>query len=407
MPGPDKTVLITDVRRGSAVAIIRSFGQKGWRVIAGDSIHNSPGFYSRYTSAPLGYPSPAMDAPAFLSTLLAAIKKYEVDLLIPVTDEAILPIKAHRDTFERLCQVAMAEDHALETTLDKYQTIQLAQQSGVPVPSSHLVHTVDEASQIVAEMDWPVVLKPVVSRGYSSEAGSTKQYAVSYAGSEAELRSRMVAYEGQCPVLLQEYYQGSGQGVELLACRGKTLAAFQHKRLCEVPPSGGASAFRESVALDAQLLTYATRLVERLDWTGLIMVEFKLGDEGAKLMEINGRVWGSLPLAVASGVDFPGLLADLYAKGLPKTPEPLTDYTLGVRLVNPDLMLVWFGRVLFGRRNYPYLPFPSRRQALSVLLQLLSGRAGYDLFSREDPHPGLAEGRRLIRKALSKFRKGD
>jgi predicted ATP-grasp superfamily ATP-dependent carboligase len=223
-----------------------------------------------------------------------------------------------------------------------------------------------------------------------------------------ELKMRMTAYENLCPILLQEYFQGSGQGVELLSYEGRPLAAFQHKRLCEVPPSGGASAFRESVALTDQLMMYPTKLTQALGWSGLIMVEFKVGDDGAKLMEINGRVWGSLPLAVASGVDFPGLLADLYSMGPTSlVATPLTDYNSGIRLVNPDLMLAWFGRVLLGRRDYPNIPFPPRRRVFSVLLQLLSRRVGFDIFSWDDPNPDLTEGRRLVHKVLGKIRGGN
>src|SRR5207302_298489 len=57
---------------------------------------------------------------------------------------------------------------------------------------------------------------------------------------------------------------------------------------------------------------YAVKLLEALDWTGLAMVEFKVGADGVRLMEINGRIWGSLPLAVRSGVDFPAMLAELW-----------------------------------------------------------------------------------------------
>ena len=44
------TVLVTDAARGSAVAIIRSLGRAGWRVIAGDTDPASPGFRSRHVA---------------------------------------------------------------------------------------------------------------------------------------------------------------------------------------------------------------------------------------------------------------------------------------------------------------------------------------------------------------------
>ena len=58
-------------------------------------------------------------------------------------------------------------------------------------------------------------------------------------------------------MLLQRYHAGEGHGVELLCDRGEPLAAFQHRRLHEVPITGGASALRESVPVDPTLLDYS------------------------------------------------------------------------------------------------------------------------------------------------------
>ena len=60
------------------------------------------------------------------------------------------------------------------------------------------------------------------------------------------------------------------------------------------------------------------------------MVEFKQ-DEGTGrfyLMEVNGRFWGSLQLAIDAGVDFPKLLVAAATGGLP---APALDYRIGVR----------------------------------------------------------------------------
>jgi predicted ATP-grasp superfamily ATP-dependent carboligase len=47
---------------------------------------------------------------------------------------------------------------------------------------------------------------------------------------------------------------------------------------------------------------------------GVAMVEFKLDrrkGNAAKLIDVNGRFWGSLQLAILSGVDFPYYLYQL------------------------------------------------------------------------------------------------
>jgi predicted ATP-grasp superfamily ATP-dependent carboligase len=204
--------------------------------------------------------------------------------------------------------------------------------------------------------------------------------------------------------LLQEYYRGSGQGVELLMHQGRPLAAFQHKRLREVPVNGGASAFRESVPLEPDLYRHSVRLLEALNWTGLAMVEFKVGTEGPKLMEINGRVWGSLPLAVRSGMDFPARLAELYLYGSPDETPTASRYRVGVRARNLELDMVWIASVLRGKRRYPFLGMPSRRQGLAALLGLLNPASKFDILSLEDPGPGLAEIVKIVGKFRSKLK---
>ena len=202
----------------------------------------------------------------------------------------------------------------------------------------------------------------------------------------------MAELEGRTGILLQRWQPGEGHGIELLAHEGRPLAAFQHRRLREVPVTGGASALRESVPLDPTLYDYASRLLRDLAWTGLAMVEFRLTPAGPELMEINGRVWGSLPLAVRAGMDFPARLADLLLDGPPPPGTPVaTDYAIGIRARNLPLDLSWIGSVALGRRRYPELPFPPRRAALRAVSSLFDVRIGDDLLARDDPAPGVAQ----------------
>ena len=167
--------------------------------------------------------------------------------------------------------------------------------------------------------------------------------------------------------------------------------AFQHRRLHEVPISGGASALRESVALDPRLLGHSVRLLAALRWTGLAMVEFRLGSEGPVLMEVNGRIWGSLPLALKSGVDFPLGLARLYLDPEPEPEAAANGAALGVRSRNLRLELVWIASVLRRRRRYPFLAAPPRRDGLVAALRLPLPGDGFDVLCRDDPAPGISD----------------
>jgi predicted ATP-grasp superfamily ATP-dependent carboligase len=393
------TILVTDAGRGSAISIIRSLGRKGFRVIAADADANSPGFRSRYAVEQLIYPSPEHSPRELVAALRQAACERRVDLIIPVTDAVILPLAGARDDFRDVCKVAMPEPVALDVVTNKLKTLELAKRLDVPVPRTALVDTVQEALEQAPALGWPIVLKPQKSRLYDEQAG-IEAFTVCYAENPERLAEQMARFEGRCAVLLQEYYRGSGQGVELLMYEGKPLAAFQHKRLREVPVNGGASAFRESVPLDRELYRHSVRLLEALSWTGLAMVEFKVGDEGPKLMEINGRVWGSLPLAVRSGMDFPARLAELYLYGPPLEQPTQSRYRVGVRARNLELDMVWIASVLRGKRRYPFLAMPSRREGMTALFGLLNPTYKFDILSLEDLRPGLAE----IVKIVGKFR---
>ena len=383
------TVLVTDAGRGSSIAIIRSLGRQGWTVIAADSHRFSPGFHSRYTRATVRYPSPGGDPGGATDVLIDAVARHHVDLLIPVTDEIILPLAVVRDRLPDYCRVAMAEGAALEAVVDKLVTVDLARSLDVPVPDTVAVQTGDEAVAAAGELGWPLVVKP--RRSYDWRPGHPPiRRSVSYARDESELR-RAVEASASVGALLQKFHLGTGRAVSFLAHDGVPLAAFQHLRLREVPPSGGASALRVSEAVDRELYDAAARMLAALRWTGLAMVEFKSGDTGSVLMEINGRVWGALPLAVASGMDFPARLAELHMSG-PPAGSPAVDlgYRVGVRSRDLELEQAWIVDVLRGRP--PIVgTMPPRRAAFGVALRMLSPRDGYDVLSRDDLYPGLID----------------
>ncbi len=401
--GKNVTVLVTDAGRGSAIAIIRSLGRKGYHVIAADFDPKSLGFRSRFAHEHLVYPAPEAAPREFCDCLLETVKTKHVDLIIPATDLTIQPLAASRSAFAEFTRLAFPDNALLKVVTDKDKTLQLAKKVGVPVPETCVVDTAQEALAQSEQLGWPIVLKPQSSRKLREGKGIDK-FKVTYAADADELKQQMQVLEGRCAVLLQRYCAGVGHGVELLMNEGKPLAAFQHKRLREIPLTGGASAYRESVRLDAELYDYSVRLLQELRWTGLAMVEFKVGKMGARLMEINGRVWGSLPLAVASGVDFPALLAELYLHGASAIkPQLSSNYKIGVRCRDLQRDLMWITNVLMQRQRYAFLDMPTRKRAIQALLGIFNPRRKFDLLTLSDPMPGLAELPRIVKKFRSKM----
>jgi len=130
--------------------------------------------------------------------------------------------------------------------------------------------------------------------------------------------------------MLQEYIEGFGSGVFLLYDHGRCVAHFAYKRLREKPPTGCVSVLSESVEADPEQLSAAKALLDKVKWHGVAMVEFKVDAAGNPyVIEVNPRFWGSLQLAIDSGVDFPMLL---HKATIGEPYESICDYSVGQKL---------------------------------------------------------------------------
>ncbi|HEC09712.1 MAG TPA: hypothetical protein ENI86_09130 [Acidimicrobiales bacterium] len=405
-------VMVTDAARGSAVAIIRSLLAAGHTVLAGDVSRLAPGLHCRGLHHGFRYPDPTRHGSEYRRTVLAVAAEFGADLLIPVTDATTEALGPDRKLPHSSCRVLAPEPEVLDRVHDKNTLLTLAADLGVPVPRTlRVTSRSDPATERFGQRaGWPVVVKPERST-VAGPHGKLVKLEVSYATDPDQLAGRVAEVLPHCPALLQEYFPGEGHGVEVLAHRGRILAAFQHHRLREVPFTGGASSFRRAVEPDPRLLEHTATLIAATKWTGLAMVEFKVAPDQVRLMEINGRVWGSLPLAVAAGMDFPARLVDLAINGPQSHPAELalngprshpvdTDYRRGTTSRNLGLEITWGLTALRDGR---------RSDGLRVLASLADPGPGYDIVRLSDPVPGLYElvtiARHLTGKAIRVLRR--
>lgn len=322
-------VLVTDGETRAALAIVRSLGRAGCRVYVCSTARRCLAGASGFAVAETRVPSPLSEPERYLDALEELLRRWSVELLLPAADIscfAILPAK------ERFAGVAIpgptAEAYRLIS--DKEHVRAVAEKLGICVPRQVSFEARDRAlGADPAGLGYPLVLKP--SRSVAADGSSLVRSSISYVIDEADLMDKLAALSPAAfPVLLQERIQGGGEGIFLLRWNGRILAHFAHRRIREKPPSGGVSVYRESIAPDPGLLRRSVALLEHYDWQGVAMVEFKVepGSGEAYLMEVNGRFWGSLQLAVDAGVDFPALLVRA-ARG--ERIEPVAEYRVGVR----------------------------------------------------------------------------
>lgn len=322
-------ILVTDGESRPALAITRSLGSKGHRMIVGAMGQSSLAQASRYCSERFVYPDPVRDSAGFVQTLIRTIRERQIDVVLPVTEITTALVVENRGAIERFSRIPFPEVATFNRAANKVEVLALAETLSIPIPTGIVLTRPGERPSWPEGLGFPVVVKPYRSR--IAVDGTWRSTSVTYAENETELDAILAAKDpSEYPVLLQQRIVGPGVGVFMCYQRGKLVAQFSHRRIREKPPSGGVSVLCESAPVSPQALRYAQALLDALGWEGVAMVEFKMdqADQRLKLMEINGRFWGSLQLAIDAGVDFPALLVQTLA-GEPM--KPLDTYRIGVR----------------------------------------------------------------------------
>lgn len=383
-------VLVTDGEQRSALAIVRSLGRAGHHVVV-CSAHDQPlAGASRHAAAHARVADPLSSPERFVDDVASLLARHAIDALLPVTEPALLALLAAR---ERLHDVLLpfASIDVFRSVCDKAHVLREAERVGIRTPEQQVVASRHEWDDAAADaLTYPLVLKPGRSVG-EGDARRVK-LGVLYAADAAALRDHLRTLPDEAfPLLLQQRITGPGVGIFLLVWEGRIVARFAHRRLREKPPSGGVSVYAESVPFDEDLGERSRRLLERLGWNGVAMVEFKRDARTGQpyLMEINGRFWGSLQLAIDAGVDFPLLLLDAATGRAPASPPT---YRAGVRT------RWWWGDVdhllIRLRRSATALALPAdapgRGRAMLDFLRLRVGDRN-EILRLDDPAPFLRE----------------
>ena len=260
-----------------------------------------------------------------LSVLSRLIVSTHSDLVIPTSDSTLTALLHDYDHLQELAHLACPPPAVANRVLNKQITLDTAKQIGVPVPQSYAISDPGELDRFEELMTFPIVCKP------RSKTNLTNPFKIRYFRSFAELKAAIASDSTYArDMLLQEYVSGHGVGIEVLMHQGEPLAVFQHRRLKEVPSTGGRSVVAISEALDPQLADWAVQLLRALQWDGVAMVEFRCDavKGSAALMEVNGRYWGSWALSLYAGLDFPFYQWQLAHGCMPSVPR---SYTVGVR----------------------------------------------------------------------------
>jgi len=304
-----RSVLISDGEQRSALAAVRSLGQSGYRVYVCSKNGRSIAGASRYALAERAVSS-ALDNPSrFAQEVRALITDWKINVLLPMTEETFNALFAHPELFADVC-IPSATAEQFRAVSDKKRVLEVAASCGLNVPAQVVLSAAGDADRLFdTGLRFPLVVKP--ARSVAQLGGKQLKLGVIHCGDTKALRRALATLPSAAyPLLLQQRVIGAGVGVFLLLWDGDLVATFAHRRLRERPPAGGVSVYRESIAAEHELVQNSRLLLDSFGWRGVAMIEYKLDETTGTpyIMEINGRFWGSLQLAIDAGVDFPSLL---------------------------------------------------------------------------------------------------
>jgi hypothetical protein len=297
------------------------------------------------------------------------------------------------------CRILTPRHGPLDAVLDKVTTLDAARTLGLDTPTSWRPCAGEDFAVRAAQLDYPVILKwPHPPRKWPIlDAAGLPFIKAEHITNASDLLLALSRYDsiGIWP-LVQGWCGGHGLGQMLLMHDGRATLRFQHQRLREYPAMGGVSTLSAAIPLDQHRAQMARseQLLAAIGWEGPAMVEYRHDPASGRfwLMEVNGRFWGSLPLASQAGAAF--VWGQYRQAMLGEGPNPAEQRyrPLRARYLGPDIKRL--SQVLqdpVGSAGLGHQPFSRMRELMAFVADFFRLDTGYYVGSLSDPGPLLRD----------------
>ena len=290
---------------------------------------------------------------AYIQAVIRICEKEKIDTIFPSFDAHVYVFSKNKERFARMGVLIPVPDYEIVIVpLDKYRTVQAAQEVGFPCPRTFLPENEGDLKQIKGEWQFPLIIRPRFSSGAQG---------IEVVSDFGELVEKMCLVRATWGTpMVQEYIPGSNANRNsfrvVIDKDGELIACFSTKNLRTVVRlrRNWASAF-ESVTPSPNL-THAVRLLQKLAWWGPASVATKVDprDGVPKLTEINCRFGSHLWHATELGINLP-LMCLKIARG--EKVEKINDDLRGILLLNPIADLF---QVCFWLLDFPFYKLRTR-----------------------------------------------
>jgi protein-tyrosine-phosphatase/predicted ATP-grasp superfamily ATP-dependent carboligase len=396
----NKTALIFGEDTRSFLTVIRSLYEAGMIVDVVCFSNTSVALQSKYINKVYGLNHQSMTVDSWCSAVEGILSNKHYDIVIPCDERALFPLMDIKDKLNLKTAFAVPDKNIVGPLFNKVETRQTAELCEVTVAKGeHLNLQHFSFEQLTEEFGLPLVLKPTQS--YAEEELNKRQ-SVKIAHNMDDLND-FILQNGDQLCLVESYFSGFGVGVSILAKEGKIKAAFAHARVAE-PETGGGSSYRKAIPIEPSMLYACQKFCMELQYTGVAMFEFKFNPKTKDwiLIEINARFWGSLPLAVFAGVDFPVMLAHVLLN-LHVSDKLTYNHSAYARSFTSDIYAIKSEFDNLRDKSGALTAFKQLSRRLLSFSRLLTGNDTIDSFSWKDQKPFWAEFHDLFKDKLHKL----
>jgi len=218
-----------------------------------------------------------------IQSLSEIIHKQKVDHFIPVDSGMYGEYVKSKKLFGKAFSY-IGEFINYDQLHNKSKSQQLAKKLSIRIPKIY---------QSINDSEIPFVVKP-------TNLSSSKS--VKYIFSEKQRRKLILNSKNE--YVFQEYIKGVGCGYSVFAKDGKLIVGYGHKRLAELPTTGGSSVYRDNYE-NKIMEDIAIKILKSTNWSGFAMFEFKLTPQNELVfIEINPRIWGSINQGLQNGINY-------------------------------------------------------------------------------------------------------
>lgn len=378
MPPLLRALVVEDGNQRGVLAAVRALGAAGWELGVA-APHKGLAARSRWTHQWHPVPSPTAGLDAFVDALVVAQAAGGYDVAFGGGDAEVLALSAARDRLGMA--VPLPAHDVVVRSFDKAALTEAAVAAGLAVP-----RVLDRSADAPAGQ---VVVKERLHGDPSTGAAVEHSTPVVVEVEEADRRSEEIRAAGGAPVL-QELVEGELLALVVVVDRDGTVVGAVQQRSGRVwPRTAGVSARARSVPVDVDLLAPTARLLADLGWFGLAQLQFIAPPGGApRLIDFNGRFFGSLQLSVAAGLDLSRPLHAL-STGAPMPAQPPGQAGVRYQWLEGDLR-----RAVDERRGGLV------RDVVDCLR--VAPKATHSTWHRADPWPATALGLELLGRGAGK-----